>query len=648
MLNPTMRLFFCFLLLCFSTSIFAQEYATDRTVSAKVLSSYDDAFRAASVNKFSDAEKSLLKALEKEPTFLDARMLLGDVYYQQGKYIEAETEYEYILKTTPSYNYQVYYNLAIAEKKSKKYEESAAHLRDFLNTDPAEKIKLRAKGHLKSTEFLAYATANPVPFKPENLGPAINTTNQEYLPAFTADGETLIFTRNERGGEDFYECKKDAEGNWMTATAMTSINTEENEGAQTVTADGKLLVFTACNRKGNIGRCDLYFSTLENGAYTPAKLLPEGINTRHWESQPSLTPNGDALYFASERPGGVGRSDLFVSYRINGKWTKPRNLGRTINTPEDDLTPFIHADGQTLYFTSEGHPGIGAKDLFYSRWEVEKKGWGEPKNMGIPINTERDEGTLVISLDGKTAYFASDRDDFTEAQGGVDLYKFDLYKKAQPKKVTYVKALVTDAVTGETLATEVEITDLTRNLPYLTTQTDDDGTFLIVMGIGKNYGLSVNKAGYLFYSDNFALESVSEDNKPFLLEIALTPVPQPTTTTLPEINQPIILKNVFFESGSAELLPTSITELNRLKKLLEDNTELKIQINGHTDSMGADRDNLDLSTARAKSVYDWLIEQNILATRLKYQGFGESQPLASNEYEEGRRTNRRTEFVIWK
>ena len=641
-----MRLFFFFLLFCFSTSILAQDYATDRTVSAKVLSAYDDAFRAAAVNKFSAAEKDLLKVLEKEPTFLDARMLLGNVYYQQGKYIEAEEIYETILKVAPAYNYQVYYNVAIAEKKSKKYEESAEHLRDFLNTDPAEKIKIKAQGHLKSAEFLAYAIANPVPFKPENLGPAINTPNQEYLPAFTADGETLIFTRNARG-EDFYSCKKDEDGNWMTATPITAINTDENEGAQTVTADGKLLVFAACNRRGNIGRCDLYFSTLENGAYTPPKLLPEGINTRHWESQPSLTPNGDALYFASERPGGVGRSDLFVSYRINGKWTKPRNLGRTINTPEDDLTPFIHADGQTLYFTSEGHPGIGAKDLYYSRWEVEQKGWGKPKNMGIPINTEKDEGTLVISLDGKTAYFASDRDDFEEAQGGVDLYKFDLYEEAQPKKVTYVKALVTDAKTGKTLATEVEITDLTRNLPYLTAKTDADGTFLIVMGVGKNYGLSVNKEGYLFYSDNFALESASEDNKPFLLEISLMPIPEPTTS-LPEVNQPIVLKNVFFESGSADLLPTSLTELNRLKKLLEDNTQLNIQINGHTDDVGSESDNLTLSTARAKSVYNWLIEQEIPSTRLKYQGFGESQPLTSNENAEDRRTNRRTEFVVWK
>lgn len=642
-----MRLLFCLLLFCFSTTTFSQEYATESTVSAKVLSTYDDAFRAAAVNKFSEAEKYLLKVLDKEPTFLEARMLLGNVYYQQGKYTEAEAMYETILQISPAYNYQVYYNVAIAEKKLKKYKEATAHLEDFLNTDPSEKIKTKAQGHLKSTKFLAYATANPVPFKPENLGPAINTPNQEYLPAFTADGETLIFTRNERGNEDFYACKKDSVGNWMTAIPISDINTEENEGAQTVTADGKLLIFTACNRRGNIGRCDLYYSTLENGVYLPPKLLPEGINTRYWESQPSLTPNGDALYFASDRPGGVGKRDLYVCYRINGKWTVPRNLGRTINTPENDVTPFIHADGQTLYFTSEGHPGIGEKDLYYSRWDAKKIGWGEPKNMGIPINTEKDEGTLVISLDGKTAYFASDRDDFENAQGGVDLYQFELYEEAQPKKVTYVKALVTDADTGETLATEVEITDLTRDLPYLTAQTDEDGLFLIVMGIGKNYGLSVNKDGYLFYSDNFALEDITDPESPFLLEIALTPVPQ-STTSLPKVNQPVILKNVFFESGSADLLPTSLTELKRLKKLLEDNSQLNIQINGHTDDVGSESDNLALSTARAKSVYDWLIEQEILYSRLKYQGFGESQPIISNENINNRRTNRRTEFVIWK
>lgn len=639
-----MRFLLLALLCVIAGSVCGQDYATQRSVSGKVLYWYDEAFRQASVNNFAEAEKNLRKALDKEPTFLDARFLLGNVLYEAERYLAAEAEYEYILRTAPTYNMRVYYNLAVTEKKAEKYTEASAHFTDFVHTDPDEKMRAKAVKERKSADFLAYATANPVPFFPENLGTNINTSAHEYLPAFTADGETLIFTRNNRQ-EDFYAAKAAADGNWQSPEPLTDINTEENEGAQTVTADGKLLIFTACNRKGNIGRCDLYYSVRENGVYSEPALMPEGINTKHWESQPSLTPNGDVLYFASDRPESLGRSDIFVSYRINGKWTNPRNLGASINTPEDEVAPFIHADGQTLYFTSEGHPGMGKKDLFYARWNAEKRDWNEPVNLGVPINTKGEEGTLVISTDGKTAYFAGNRPDDPAAQGGTDLYKFALYEEAQPQKVTYVKAVVTDAVTGQPLQSRVEITNLTKNLPYVTAETGEDGTFLIVMGIGKDYGLSVNKAGYLFYSDNFALEKAPADDKPFLLEIALTPVPD-IADKIPVTKEPVILKNIFFESGKADLLPVSLTELNRLKELLTENPDLRIQINGHTDNVGSDADNLTLSTDRAESVYNWLIEQEIAADRLEYKGYGETRPIADNETEAGRRSNRRTEFII--
>lgn len=637
-----------FIIVFFSSSfLLAQaDYATQRSVSAKVLNWYDTAFRNASSNNFSAAERDLLLALKKEPDFLDARLLLANVYYEKKQYQEAEKEFEYVLKIDPSFNYRVYYNLALTEKKAEKYKEAIEHLEDFLNTDPDERMKKKAKGHLEIIKFLDYAYAHPVPFEPENLGAGVNTTAHEYLPSFTADGKNLIFTRNERRNEDFYSAQLDTAQNWTNTQPLSSINTPENEGAQTMTADGNFIIFTACNREKAIGSCDLYFSTREGGVYSPPQLMPEPINTPYWESQPSLTPNGDALYFASNRPGSIGKKDIFVSYRINGNWTRPRNLGASINTPEDDVTPFIHADGQTLYFTSEGHPGLGKKDLFYSRWQAQKRDWGKPTNFGIPINTAKDEGTLTVSLNGKTAYFASDREDFENAQGGVDLYKFDLYEAARPKDVTYVQALVTDALTGQPLSAEVDVRDLTKDLPYVSTRTNQEGTFLIVMTIGKNYGLSVDKEGYIFHSENFALEDNSDAYSPVLLEIALTPI-QSADVTKPEMSKPVILKNIFFETGSAELLPISLSELDRLKSLLEENPNLRIQINGHTDNVGSEVDNLNLSTARAKSVYDWLIEQNITQNRLRFKGFGESQAIADNETSAGRRTNRRTEFVIW-
>lgn len=629
---------------CYQTSAQA-DYKTQNTVSAKILSWYDAAFRESATGNFKEAERYLESALKKEPTFLDARVLRANINYEKGNYAEAEKDFKYVLDKAPSFDYRIYYNLALIEKKAEKFSEATEHLQDFLNTDPDGRIRVKAERHLESAKFLAYAYANPVPFEPKNLGPGVNTSAHEYLPAFTADGETLIFTRNERRDENFYLSKNDEKNIWQQAEALDSVNTAENEGAQTVTADGRLLIFTACNRPEGLGSCDLYFSTLNNGTYTKPRLMPEPINSRYWESQPSLTPNGDGLYFASNRPGGFGEKDIYVSYFFQGNWTKPRNLGEIINTSQDDVTPFIHADGQTLYFTSEGHPGLGGKDLFYSRWQAQERKWGKPQNLGIPINTKKDEGTLSISLDGKTAYFASDREDFAEAQGGVDLYQFELYEEAQPGQVTYVKAIVKDALTGTPLEVEAEITDLEKNRSYVKVKTDVDGSFLIVMAVGKDYGLNVEKEGYLFHSENFSLTETKDAYTPYLLEINLTPIADAVAEEGRK-NEPVILKNIFFETGSADLLPSSYSELKRLKNLLEKNPSLAIQINGHTDDVGSEGDNKTLSENRAKAVFSWLTEQGIDTNRLSFKGYGESRPIADNKTKEGRRTNRRTEFVI--
>jgi outer membrane protein OmpA-like peptidoglycan-associated protein len=381
--------------------------------------------------------------------------------------------------------------------------------------------------------------------------------------------------------------------------------------------------------------------------------LPINLNT--WDAQPSLSADGRALYFSSERKSSVGGKDIFVSYRNElGAWGLPQSVGDSINSLGDDQAPFIHPDGQTLYFTSDGHPNFGKRDLFFSRLHPNGK-WGKPQNLGYPINTKESEGTLIVSLDGKMAYFTK------SIEGGKhDLYQFELYEAARPQPVTYSKITVTDALTGEPLRALTEVQDVATQKSIFNDLTDAEGNALICMTIGKNYSLEVSKDGYLFYSENFNLshelkDSISID-KPVKINIKLRKIGdkivqqnRPTEgggNEMPNRGEAIILKNVFFEIGSAALRPESTTELMRLKQLLEKNNSLNIEIQGHTDNVGNDRDNQKLSENRAKAVYNFLISQGIVASRLSYRGFGESQPIAPNDTPQGRLQNRRTAFIV--
>ena len=314
----------------------------------------------------------------------------------------------------------------------------------------------------------------------------------------------------------------------------------------------------------------------------------------------------------------------------------------------------MHPDGSTLYFTSEGHAGMGGKDLFLSR--IDSTGnWGEPQNLGYPINTKDNEGTITVSLDGKTAYFG--RGNGNEKK--YDLYQFALHEKARPLPVTYVRATVRDAVTKEIIqGAKLDFVDLGTQKSSNVSLTDENGAFLVCLPFGKNYALNVSKTGYAFSSENFNLTETATFDKPFTLEIWLQQVAiaanKPTDTEGGKIepskieDKPIILKNVFFETGKADLKRESQTELNKLKLLLQENPTMRIEISGHTDNVGTDTDNQILSEKRAKAVRDFLVANGIAADRLTFRGFGKTKPIDSNDTEGGRAANRRTEFVILK
>ncbi len=317
---------------------------------------------------------------------------------------------------------------------------------------------------------------------------------------------------------------------------------------------------------------------------------------------------------------------------INGRWSEPENLGAAINTVADESTPFIHADNQTLYFTSGGHQGYGGDDLFISR-KVTGGHWGKAENLGYPINTIENEGSLIIASDGKTAYYASDRAD---SKGGLDIYTFELRNDIRPARTLWIRGKVFDKKTTKGLPSSVELTDLSTKESVSKVQTDETGNYLITLPVGKDYAFNVNRKGYLFFSENFPLSEKQPDST-YNIDIPLQPI---------ELNATTVLKNIFFEVNKFDLNPKSQVELDKVVQLLKENPAIKVLISGHTDDAGRPADNLVLSENRAKAVVIYISTKGIDAKRLSYKGFGDTQPLSPNKTDKGRAMNRRTELKV--
>lgn len=645
------KFLFCLgFLFALTFSSYGQSYVTKKTATGKAKKVY---YRANQYKKNRLVDKAIQDyktVIKIAPDFIDAHYELAAIYFNQKNYAAAKQGLMSVIEIDPTYKPQTYYYLGLAHWEENSFEHAITQFDSFLKAGSKKpKLKAKATQYLLNSQFAAKAVKNPVPFNPKPLGKAVNTSFPEYLPSVTAEGTTLVFTRRVRGDEDVFTSKK-IDRQWAAPEPILAINTPENEGSQYISADGSLLVFVRCSDRIGYGGCDLYFSEKKGDSWSKPENMGQPINTRGWESQPSLSADGNILYYASNRKGTLGGRDIWRSKRNEqGVWSNPVNLGSTINTVRNDESPFFHPDGKTLYFMSSGHEGMGGYDLFMAKRTGKK--WGTPQNLGYPINTKGNEGALFITLDGTTAYFAKDNlpeDDIEKltSRRQPDLFTFEMPKALRPTPVTYVKATVKDAVTTQKLANAtIEVVNLVTNEVFSTSKTDAKGNFLTCLPMGGNYALNVNKTQYFFHSENFELVATSSLQAPYLLDIKLQPIPLETVAEKPIKSQPIILKNVFFESGSADLKSVSLTELNKLKELLATNTTLKIQINGHTDNVGSETNNLNLSQNRAKAVADYLIEQGISADRLSYKGFGESEPIDSNETAEGRKNNRRTEFV---
>ena len=628
-------LLFCVLL----TSALAKAQYNPDKVNKKAAQLYSKALELAQGDDFKGGIAALQQAVAIDKGFEEAFLSMAGMYGELKDYRNAVENYEKARAIDSGFfkDYNLPYSINLAGMGEFQKALDAANV--FLTVaDLNETSRKAGEYRQRCYQFaLDYAAQHPAAnykFEPHNLGDSINTSVSEYYPTITIDGNKLIYTRRVNNfNEDFYESDKD-NGVWRKSVSLPgNINTNQNEGAQNISQDGQWLIFTGCNFPEGHGSCDLYISYLTADGWSTPENLGDSINTEFWESAPSLSPDKRDLYFASRQPDGYGGSDIYVSHRLlNGRWSMPENLGPTINTVGDEGTPFIHADNQSLYFTSSGHPGYGGDDLFISR-----KGpggvWSKPENLGYPINTIENEGSLVIAADGKTAYYASDRAD---SRGGLDLYSFEMREDIRPAQTLWVKGRVFDRKTNKGLPSSVILTDLSNREVISNLQTDETGNYLITLPKGKDYAFNVNRKGYLFFSENFALDKDQGDST-YHIDIPLQPL---------EANAAIVLKNIFFETNKYELKSESEAELNEVVQLLKDNPTLRIQINGHTDNSGKPVDNKTLSENRAKAVTNYLTTKGIAAGRLSFKGFGDSQPVADNSTPEGRARNRRTELTI--
>ncbi|MDQ6762930.1 MAG: OmpA family protein [Bacteroidota bacterium] len=589
---------------------------------------------------YASAIKMLEEALKIDPKFVDASLSLAGINADLKNYNESVKQFEtsFALDSVYTNYYLLPYSISLAG--TGRFADALAAVNKFLLNPKLNDRSIKAGEFRKKTyEFaIDYDKSHPQKnyvFKPVNLGDSINTTALEYFPSLTIDGKKMIFTERINHNEDFYESDW-VNGKWSKAYPLPgNINSSTfNEGAQNISQDGQWLLFTGCNFPEGLGSCDLYISYLTKNGWSEPQNLGRNVNSEFWESTPSLSPDKKDLYFSSNVPGGFGGKDIWVCHRNdNGQWEEPLNLGPEINTPGDESTPFIHADNQTLYFNSNGHDCYSDKpDIFVTRKLPDGK-WSKPENLGYPINTIDDEGSLIVAADGKTAYYSSDRSD---TKGGLDIYTFQLRDDIRPLKTLWVKGKVFDNKTRLGIPSSIELTDVSTNKLVSKLQTDEDGNYLVTLPVGKDYAFNVKRKGYLFFSENYNISETSPDST-FEADIPLQPI---------EANAHIILKNVFFDSKKTELKPESIAELDNVVRFLNENPNIKIQISGYTDNVGKPEDNLKLSTGRAVAVVNYLLNKSVKNERLSFKGYGEVNPVADNKTEQGKALNRRTELKV--
>lgn len=596
---------------------------------------------------------------------MPAQKMMGLVYLEKA------------IKLNPNVDPDAQYYLGRLYHLQAQWDKAITAYRAYLQTFNADPTKSRDKIADMNRKIQECVNGKEFEKKPQrvfidNIGGSVNTADPEYTPLITADESVMMFTsrRSSSTGaikdmdgqyyEDIYQSTL-ADGKWGTPINLGDIvNSDDHDATAGLSPDGQMLyIYRSSAKDGG----DIYESRLKGNMWTEPERLNKNINSKDHESSVSVSYDGKQLYFISDKEGGVGHRDIYVStIDAKGKWGPATNIGQPINTIYGEEGVFIHPDGKTMYFSSQGHNTMGGYDIFKSEFKDGK--WGEPENLGWPINGPDDDVFFVISANGRHGYYASNKKD---GYGEKDIYKITflgpekplalsnednlLAGVAQPVKsveaakpveiktaqVTLLKGTVTDKISKAPLGAMIEIVDNTLGQPIASFPANSStGKYLVTLPSGKNYGIAVKMDGYLFHSENFDIP-VTGNYQEVTKDVELEKI---------AVGSTIVLRNVFFDYNKSTLKPESYTELDRLVKILQENPSIRIELSGHTDNIGTEEYNQRLSQNRAKSCVDYLVSKGISASRLEFQGYGESKPIETNDNEAGRSANRRTEFKI--
>ena len=617
----TFKSFLFFFLI--SISLFAQD--------KKALLLFEKGKKDFMDRKYDTALENFEKYLQKDSSKIEAYFRIGQIHESFRDQKKATSYYlKLIDKDTSGVSFvQAYTYLGTRALENHKFEEAKKYLTVSLNnTNKNSIVYQQILKQLKTCDFGIQAIAKPLNIKPEPLPEILNFKTKQYFPVLTADNNTIIFTaRNDLEDENIYisEYKDKA---WTKPNGISKeINTPYNEGTCSISADGRIMVFTSCEGRDSFGSCDLFISKKEGENWSVPQNLGPNINSNYWDSQPTLSSDGSKLFFSSERPLGFGKKDIWMSeLDEKGLWKKAINLGKNINTSYDEVSPFIHANGYSLFFSSNGKEGMGKFDIYLT--SIKRDFMGEVINMGYPINTGDDELSLFISADGKKAFYSVDKNE------KVSLYQFAIPSELSDKidRTHYLKGFVLDQKTLKPLYTTIELVDIKTGDKVSKFLSDPiTGDYMAILPGDGEYVLYVETPNYFFKSLKF---NFTKDDEGKRLDVFLTKIEKETKE---------VLENIFFDSGSAVLRKESDIELKKLKELLQKNTTLKVEISGHTDDIGNDLTNKELSKKRALAVVDFLKNEGIAADRILPIGYGETQPKVKNDSEANRQLNRRIE-----
>lgn len=616
----------------------------------RALDAYEKGQKALANRDLPGARKEFQRAVERDESYGEAYFRLAQLAEYDRNLDQAAVQYEKAITLKPeSPEVQpAYLWLGSHYLRRGQYTQAAPLLQKYITGQQAlikptaaQKIALkRASRMLEVCRFSEEAIKRPLTVQVKRLPDAVNGFESQYFPVLTADRQTLFFTgiEQENGDENLYTSAYTEEAGWTKPRLLPgAINTTENEGTSSISADGRTLVFTVCQSRlrHGFGNCDLYISYRNGQEWSEPENLGPEVNSGAWESQPTLSPDGRVLFFVSDRPGGIGKRDIWMSRKDSlGRWLPCVNAGAAINTTEDEVSPFLHANGRSLFFASDGYTGLGGFDLWLSEFDGTR--FSKPENLGYPINTHEDQVALYITADGRKGYYSQ------EERIRADRHQSRLWELDVPealasrfKRANVLKGTIVDAATQKPLAANLEVINLKTNTTEALLRSDaKTGEYAVVLTDGNEYAVFVNRPGYLYKSLSFDFSGKSTDK---VLNMALESIRK---------DQHEVLKNVFFESGRWNLQEKSQAELEKLVRLLKENPSVSVEISGHTDDVGEDKNNLELSLKRARSVMEYLAAHGIAATRVKAVGLGETRPVVPNTSEENRAQNRRIEVKI--